>query len=68
MRKIIAAAAFMILAACAHPGARREVNAVVLDEHARQAAAATAEQGQGSKAALQAAADAASPATTQSPR
>jgi hypothetical protein len=68
MRKIIAAAALLTLAACAHTGARREVNAIVQDEHARQAAAATAEQGQGSKAALQAGAEVASPATTQAPR
>jgi hypothetical protein len=64
----MAIGAMLALAACAHAGARREVNAVVQNEQARQAAAATAEQGQGSKAALQAGAAAASPSTTQTPR
>lgn len=60
MRAILAAAFALALSACASGGtAKREVNAVVQNEGARQAAAATAQQGESSDAALKAGADAA---------
>jgi hypothetical protein len=67
MRTVIGLGAMLLVTACAHPGARREVNAVVLDEQARQAAAATAEQGQGSQAALRAAAETVGPEGADTP-
>jgi hypothetical protein len=48
-----------LTAACASRGTGREVAAVVQDEGARQAAVATAQEGEGSKAALKAGAEAA---------
>ncbi|MBU1377445.1 MAG: hypothetical protein KKE02_15065 [Alphaproteobacteria bacterium] len=49
--------------ACASRGAGPEVAAVVQDEQARQAAAATAQQGESAKDSLKAGAEAASKAT-----
>ncbi len=49
----------LLLTACASRGAGPEVAAVVQDESARQAATAVAQAGEGSKAALEAGAEAA---------
>lgn len=64
---IIAAAWLLHGCASGGHGAKAEVNAVVQDEQARQAAVATAAQGQGSKAALKAGAAAANPETAKPP-
>ena len=64
-RVILAAGLALVLAACANGGAKREVAAVVQDENARQAAAVTAEKGDGSEEALKKGADAASPETSK---
>ena len=55
----------LLLSGCASAsqGAKTEVNAVVQDEGARQAAVLAAAQGEGSKAALDAGAAAAKPET-----
>lgn len=55
---VLGFAATMALGACASSGAPREVNAVVQDETARQAAAASAQQGATSDTALEKAAEA----------
>lgn len=47
----------LALAACAARGSGREVAAVVQDEDARQAAVLSAQQGEGSEAALEAGAE-----------
>ncbi|WP_293676521.1 hypothetical protein [uncultured Phenylobacterium sp.] len=60
---MIAAALLLNGCASAGEGAKTEVNAVVQDEGARQAAAVTAAQGAGSKAALEAGEAAAKPET-----
>ncbi len=57
--RTMAVMTMLLLAACASRGAGREVAAVVQDEGARQAATAAAQEGQGSKAALEAGAEAA---------
>lgn len=69
MRMAIIAAA-LLASGCATRGhgVAAEVNAVVQDEQARQAAGIAATNGEGSKAALKAGAEAASPATTTPPR
>lgn len=58
-------AAVLLLSGCASAGqgAKTEVNAVVQDEGARQAAVQSAAEGDGSKAALDAGAAAAKPET-----
>lgn len=62
-------AAALLVSGCASGGhgTRAEVNAVVQDEQARQAAVAAAGQGAGSAAALKAGAAAANPETTGKP-
>lgn len=57
--RIMAVMTMLLLAACASRDAGREVAAVVQDEGARQAATAVAQDGEGSKAALEAGAEAA---------
>jgi hypothetical protein len=57
--RILALTAMLLLAACASRGSGREVAAVVEDEGARQAAVAAARQGEGSKDAVRAGAEAA---------
>jgi hypothetical protein len=57
--RLLTLTTMLLLAACASRGAGREVAAVVQDEGARQAATAAAQEGEGSKAALQAGAEAA---------
>lgn len=57
--RIMAVMTMLLLAACASRDAGREVAAVVQDEGARQAATAVAGDGEGSKAALEAGAEAA---------
>ena len=57
--RIFAVLIAVSLGACASGGAGRDVNAVVQDEGARQAAAAAAQQGAGSEAAVTAGAEAA---------
>ena len=64
---MIATALLLSGCASAGQGAKTEVNAVVQDEQARQAAATTAAQGEGSKAALDAGAAAANPDTAKPP-
>jgi hypothetical protein len=57
--RTLALMTMFLLAACASRSTGREVAAVVQDESARQAATAAAQEGQGSKAALEAGAEAA---------
>lgn len=57
--RALALMTLLLLAGCASRSAGREVAAVVQDEGARQAATAAAQEGEGSKAALQAGAEAA---------
>ena len=64
---IIAAALLASGCASGGHGAKAEVNAVVQDEQARQAAVVAASDGEGSKAALKAGAAAANPETTKPP-
>lgn len=63
MRAVLVMLALM-LAGCASGGADKEVAAVVQSETARQAAAGTAQAGEGSEAALKAGAEAAPAAAT----
>ena len=62
-------AAALLVSGCASGGhgTKTEVNAVVQDEQARQAAVAAAAEGEGSKAAMKAGAAAANPQTTAKP-
>lgn len=57
--RMLAFTTMLLLTACASRGAGPEVAAVVQDEAARQAAVAAAQDGEGSKAALEAGAEAA---------
>jgi hypothetical protein len=57
--RTLALTTMLLLGGCASHGAGREVAAVVQDEGARQAATAAAREGEGSKAALEAGAEAA---------
>lgn len=57
--RMLALTTMLLLAACASRSTGREVAAVVQDEGARQAATAAAQEGEGSKAALEAGAQAA---------
>jgi hypothetical protein len=57
--RMLALTTMFLLAACASRSTGREVAAVVQDEGARQAATAAAREGEGSKAALEAGAQAA---------
>lgn len=65
--RIFVAMVALSLGACASGGAGRDVNAVVQDEGARQAAAAAAQQGAGSEAAVTAGAEAAPKSTPAAP-
>ena len=62
-------AGLMLLIGCASTGGgtKTEVNAVVQDERARQAASLVAARGEGSTAALKAGAAAANPETVKPP-
>ena len=57
--RMLVLSTMLLLAACASHDAGREVAAVVQDEGARQAATIAAQEGKGSKAALEAGAEAA---------
>jgi len=57
--RLLALTTMLLLAACASRSTGREVAAVVQDEGARQAATGAARQGEGSKTALEAGAEAA---------